>query len=187
MLDKGKQLLGYLTVEARGNYFRGAALVTDFRGIPTDFRYTEPVQPTKLERILYGGALDVYLREEVILDNLLDAVETRPVLWLVNAADLMLPVQKLSRLPAMLVESSNRSPLDASGLFEPTTEQCVFIFQADNISAPLRMTVPDDSIQGVAQFVQTLSSAAEGMDLLEPFGRIDKALEAIGDSETKQK
>jgi hypothetical protein len=182
-----KFLLGYLTIEEKDNYFRGAALVTDSRGIPTDFRYTEPVRPTKLERILYGGALDIYLREEVILDNLIEAVETRPMLWLVSTADLMAPVQKLSKLPAMLLEPSNRSPLDASGMYEPTAEQCVFIFQADNISAPLRLTVQEENIQSVAQFVQTLASAAEGMDLLEPFGRIDKALEAVGDSEIKQK
>jgi hypothetical protein len=187
LLEKSKQLLGFLTVEARGNFFIGAALVTDFRGIPADFRYTEPVRPTKLERILYGGALDIYLREEVILDNLIEAVETRPVLWLVSAADLIAPVQKLSRLPAMLIESSNRAPLDASGMYEPTAEQCVFIFQADNISAPLRLTVLDDNVQTVAQLVQTLTSAAEGMDLLEPFGRMDKALEAVADSEVKQK
>jgi hypothetical protein len=186
-LEKGKQLIGYLTVESRDNHFRGAALVTDFRGIPTDFRYTEPVRPTRLERILYGGALDIYLREEVILDNLLGAVETRPLLWLVGDVEMIAPVQKLSKLPTMAIESSNRSPLDSSGQYEPTAEQCVFMFQADNISAPMRLTVLEESVPLVSQFVQTLSSAAEGMELLEPFARIDKAIEAVSESETRQK
>jgi hypothetical protein len=184
-LEKGKQLVGYLTVEARENYFRGAALVTDFRGIPTDFRYTEPVRPTRLERILYGGALDIYLREEVILDNLLGAIETRPQLWLVPDGGLVTPVQKISKLPTLAVEASNRSPLEASGQYEMTAEQCVFIFQADNISAPLRLTVSEENTSAISQFVQILAAAAEEMELMEPFGRIEKALEAVGETEQK--
>jgi hypothetical protein len=187
LLEKGKSLIGYLTVDSKENYFIGAALVTDFRGIPADFRYTEPVRPTRLERILYGGALDIYLREEVILDNLLGAVETRPVIWLVGDSELIAPVQKLSKMPAMTLEPSSRSPLDASGQYEPTLESNVFLFQADNISAPLLLTVLDESIPLVSQFVQTLASAAEGMELLEPFGRISKALEAVSESAPRSK
>ena len=102
-MDSLKQLLGYLTIDSQENYFRGAALVTDSRGIPTDFRYTEPVRPTKLERVLYGSALDIYLREDIILDNLLGAVEAKPSLWLLTDEDLIAPVQKISKLPAVAI------------------------------------------------------------------------------------
>lgn len=184
-MDKGKQLLGYLTIDARDNYFRGAALVTDFRGIPSDFRYTDPVKPTRLERILYGGALDIYLREEVILENLLNAVETRPSIWLVDDEDLIRPVQKLAKLPVVAVEASQRSPLDQSGQFEPTAEHGVFIFQADNISAPLRLIVSEENISKMSQFAQLLAGAAEEMELTEPFARIAKAFEAVAEVESK--
>ncbi|MDR1966670.1 MAG: hypothetical protein LBQ36_08160 [Synergistaceae bacterium] len=184
-MEKGKQLIGYLTVDAQENYFRGAALVTDSRGIPTDFRYTEPVRPTKLERILYGSALDIYLREDIILDNLLGAIETKPSLWLLEDAELIGPVQKISRTPAIAVEASARAPLDQSGQCEPTAEQGVFMLQADNISAPLRLAVSDDNISKISQFAQTLTSSAEGMELLEPFSRIQRALETVSESESK--
>lgn len=184
MLSLGKVLLGYLTVEAKENYFRGAALVTDQRGIPADFRYTEPVRPTRLERILYGGALDIYLKEEVILENLLGAVEAAPSMWLVYDEELIKPVQKISKLPAIATEATQRTPLDQSGQFETTGEKGVFIFQADNISAPLRLTLSDDNIPKISQFAQTLSAAAEDMELLEPFARMAKAMEAVSETES---
>ena len=180
----GKVLLGYLTVDAKENYFRGAALVTDERGIPTDFRYTEPVRPTRLERILYGGALDIYLREEVILENLLGAVETKPSLWLVDDEELIKPVQKISKLPAIAIEASQRAPLDQSGQYEITAEKGVYVFQADNISAPLRLTLSDENAGKIAQFAQTLAAAAEDMELLEPFSRISKAIDAVAETES---
>ena len=105
-MDNIKLLLGYITIDSQENYFRGAALVTDSRGIPTDFRYTEPVRPTKLERVLYGNALDIYLREDIILDNLLGAVETKPSLWLLTDEALIAPVKKISKLPAVAVAQS---------------------------------------------------------------------------------
>ena len=64
--------LGYVSVEGAEGQFRGASLVVDQRGIPMDFRYTDPIRLSRLERILYGSALDVYLREELILQSLLE-------------------------------------------------------------------------------------------------------------------
>jgi hypothetical protein len=185
LLERGKQLLGYLTVDSKENYFRGAALVTDSRGIPTDFRYTEPVRPTKLERILYGNALDIYLREDIILDNLLDAIETKPSIWLVGDEELMAPIQKISKLPAITIEPSTRAPLEVSGQYEPTAEHGVFIFQADNISAPLRLIITDENVSKLSQFTQLLAAAAEDMELMEPFTRIARAIEAVSESEPK--
>jgi hypothetical protein len=185
-MDGNKQLLGYIMIDSQENYFRGAALVTDTRGIPTDFRYTEPVRPTKLERVLYGSALDIYLREDIILDNLLGAVETRPALWLLNDETLIAPVQKISKLPAISIAASSRSPMEQSGQCEPTSESGVFMLQADNISAPLRLTVSAENIAKINQLAQLLTSAAEGMELMEPFSRVARALDAVSEAESKQ-
>jgi hypothetical protein len=185
-MEQGRQLIGYLTVDSHENYLRGAALVTDSRGIPTDFRYTEPVRPTKLERILYGSALDIYLKEDIILDNLISAVETKPALWLLENADLIGPVQKLSKLPAIAVEVSARSPLEQSGQCEPTGEEGVFMLQADNISAPLRLTLAPENAARISQFARLLTASAEEMELTEPFSRVSRALDAIIEAESKQ-
>ena len=184
-MDSSKQLIGYITIDSQEDYFKGAALVTDSRGIPTDFRYTEPVRPTKLERILYGNALDIYLREEIILDNLLGAVQTKPAVWILSDEALIDPVQRISRLTALVIAASARSPLEQSGQCEPTGEEGVFMLQADNISAPLRLTVSEENISKISQLTQFLTAAAEGMELTEPFTRIARALEAVAETDKK--
>ncbi|MBP9957958.1 MAG: hypothetical protein KBF14_05845 [Synergistaceae bacterium] len=181
-MEKGKQLLGYLTIDEKDNYFCGAALVTDPRGIPVDFRYTEPVRPTRLERILYGGALDIYLREEVILENLIGAVEVKPSLWITNDISLIKPIQKISRISTLCIEKSSHSPLDQTGVSEPQAEKGVFLLQADGISSPLRLTLSDESLSKSTAIFQNLVTAAEEMELMEPFSRISKAMEAVAES-----
>ena len=185
-MANAKQLMGYLMIDSQEDYFRGAALVTDSRGIPSDFRYTEPVRPTKLERILYGSALDIYLREDIILDNLLGAVQAKPAMWILSDEALIEPVQRISRLPAVVVAGTTRSPLEQSGQCEPTGEEGVFMLQADNISAPLRLTVSGENISKISQFAGFLTSSAEEMGLTEPFTRIARALEAVAESEPKK-
>lgn len=181
-MEKGKQLLGYLTIDEKDNYFCGAALVTDSRGIPVDFRYTEPVRPTRLERILYGGALDIYLREEVILENLIGAVEAKPALWVTNDNSLLKAIQKISRISTLCIEKSSHSPLDQTGSSQPQAEKGVFLLQADGISSPIRVTLSDESLGKSDSIFQSLVTAAEEMELMEPFTRIGKALEAVSES-----
>jgi len=182
-MGSAKQLMGYVIIDSQEDYFRGAALITDSRGIPADFRYTEPVRPTKLERILYGNALDIYLREDIILDNLLGAVQTKPAIWILSDEELIEPIQRISKLPALVIATSARSPLDQSGQCEPTGEPGIFMLQADNISAPLRLTVSQENVAKISQFAELLTAAAEGMELTEPFTRITRALEAVAETE----
>ena len=174
--------LGYLIVEGQDGQFRGASLVVDLRGIPMDFRYTDPIRPTRLERILYGSALDVYLREELILQSLIGAAEAKPQLWICSDGDLLNPLKLTSKSKAVCLTPSNHAPLEAAGSVEPTGEPEVVFIQADSVSAPLRATFPSgvrpDEIQQTAAL---LAEAAATMELLEPFGRIQKALLSLAE------
>ena len=53
----------------------GAAMVTNERGYPQEFRLSASVRPSRMQRALHGGALRSYL-VEVIGPPLLDALET---------------------------------------------------------------------------------------------------------------
>ena len=166
--------LGYVSVEGAEGQFRGASLVVDQRGIPMDFRYTDPIRPSRLERILYGSALDVYLREELILQSLLGAVETTPSLWVCSEGDLLAPLKAAGKGRAIFLRGSARvrpRPM------EPTGEAEVLLIQADSVSAPLRASFsPGTRPDEIKQVVSLLVEAARTMELLEPFGRIEKAL-----------
>ena len=174
--------LGYVVVDGVEGQIRGASLVVDARGIPLDFRYTDPIRPTKLERVLYGSALDTYLREELVLQSLLGAVETRPQMWLCNELDLLVPLRTIGKIKTIFLTPSSHAPLDAVGHIEPTSEPEVLLLQADAVSAPLRMAFPAGSRPDEAQqAVALLVEAAKTMELLEPFGRVQKALAAVGE------
>ena len=169
--------LGYVTVEGAEGQFRGASLVVDLRGIPMDFRYTDPIRPSRLERILYGSALDVYLREELILQSLLGAVEVSPSLWICGEGDLLVPLKTAGKGKAILLGTTTRPPLESVGDVEPTSEAEALMVQADSVSAPLRVSFPPGTRPDeVKQVTALLVEAAKTMELLEPFGRIGKAL-----------
>src|SRR5664279_4390375 len=63
--------LAYFMAVKEGASYLGGLLVTDTSGIPLDFRYTEPITPTRLQSILYGKSLEPHLKEEVIQKTLL--------------------------------------------------------------------------------------------------------------------
>lgn len=174
--------LGYIVVEGAEGLFRGASLVADFRGIPMDFRYTDPIKPTRLERILYGNALEVYLREELILESLIGAVEVKPTLWICREPDLLAPLKRITKGKVLFLAPSSHSPLDAAGSVENTGETGVYMIQADSVSAPLRAAFSEGAKEDeVKQAAGILVEAAKTMELLEPFGRIQKALTSLGE------
>ena len=70
--------LAYLIVSSPiPNTYIGGVMVTDSRGLPVEFRYTEPIQPTKIQQVLYGQVLSNYIKREVILETLLKSVESK--------------------------------------------------------------------------------------------------------------
>ena len=63
--------LAYFVAMKEGASYLGGLLLTDVSGIPLDFRYTEPITPTRLQSVLSGKALEPHLTEEVIQRTLL--------------------------------------------------------------------------------------------------------------------
>lgn len=184
----GAKNLGYVLVDGSEGVFRGAVLVTDFRGIPADFRYTDPLRPSRIEKILYGSALDVYLKEELILESIVGAVEVRPLLWVCRDTDLLEPLSRAAKAKAVLLVPTNRAPFDATGDMEKQNDPGSYLIQADSVSAPLRMSLPlpkstEEEAKAVAAM---LVEAAATMDLLEPFSRMGKALAALGEEHGEQ-
>lgn len=55
-------LLGYLAhfVSPQQKYY-GGILITDIRGVPKEFRHSEPIVPTQTQKILYGDSLGIVL------------------------------------------------------------------------------------------------------------------------------
>ena len=59
--------MGYIDIYRSGkNDFLGGVLITDRLGIPVEFRHTETVSPTKVQQVLYGRALERFIKTETL-------------------------------------------------------------------------------------------------------------------------
>ena len=173
-------LLGYIVIQGGEGQLRGITLVTDPRGIPSDFRYTDLIRPKKLERILYGDAFDTYVKQELILESLLEAVNPDPSIWICNDREILTPLHELSKVKTVLLEESPHVPLDAPGSIENTADPGAYLIQAEANGNPLRAEFPEgvrsDEVQQAAAM---LTEFAETMTLLEPFTRIQRLMSAL--------
>jgi hypothetical protein len=172
---------GYLVVRVGddGSY-TGGLMVTDRHGLPLDFRYTDPVTPTRLQRALYGTALDRYLRSEVVLKTLLGAVQQRPALLLVE--DERLLDEEISGCPVVFAGSSRAAPLGEPGTLQEEGES-VYLAQVDAGSAPLRVAMAASRAAEISGVVGSLVDLAQSMDVLEPADRVRQALDLIATGE----
>jgi hypothetical protein len=91
-----------------------------------------------------------------------------------------MPLRIFTKNKVIMFMNSNHIPLDKVGDFESTGEIGVYHIQADSVSAPLKVmfysNVTDNDVKYV---VNLLVNASQTMELMEPFSRMQKALNAI--------
>lgn len=171
--------LAYFMAVKEGASYLGGLLVTDASGIPLDFRYTEPITPTKLQTVLYGKALEPHLKEEVIQRTLLKELKQPPDLFLVPATELAASASSEMKVPVLSVQRSQEAPLARLGESFRVSPREVLL-QAAEGSAPLRV-VFGAPLEATAQdaTLQRLLEAAYHMDLAEPLERVAAALQSL--------
>ena len=96
--------LNLLKNKGESNYI-GAVLVTDFFGVPNEFRCTHPVKPTEIQRQLYGSTLERHIGVELCGKPLLLALQKKPSLVLVKM-QFLLSVREGSASPVLFVRRS---------------------------------------------------------------------------------
>lgn len=181
-MKTGDLKLGYLLVTSpTPNVFIGGLMVTDSRGLPVEFRYTEPIQPSKIQQVLYGQVLSAYIKREVILETLLKNLESKFSCLLVEDENLVDYPAK--GYPIVRIASTKSSPIGAVGQTQEIAPGEVLV-QVTAESNPVRLTLskPEKSDSGVTDANDPLSlllEAGEGMDITEPLRRVQKALEII--------
>src|SRR6056297_4054402 len=82
--------LGYLMVTRTSESdYVGGIMVTDPYAIPVEFKYSEPIKPTGLQKILYGNSIEKYLLVDVIAKKLLQNIEEKPKFILIEDSRLL--------------------------------------------------------------------------------------------------
>lgn len=190
MATSSKPQVGYLiSLAIADNVYMGGAMVTDAYGLPIEFRYTEPVKATKLQRVLYGEVLEKYIQTDVILANILDNLEQKPPVFIVSDPQFLSAVEAKGRTAIWLGESRT-SPLAEVGATTSISEDEVLL-QLTSTGSPVRVKfspvskvaeqpgLSRTSRQG--ELIKTLVDSGRTMDVLEPMRRIDKALKLLWD------
>lgn len=196
-MKSADQKLGYLMVTSPvPNVYIGGLMVTDARGLPVEFRYTEPIQPTKIQQVLYGQVLSAYIKREVILETLLKSLESRFKCLLVEDEHFLDYAAKGYSI--VRIAATKTAPLGVAGKMQEIApgETLLQITAEGN---PIRISLPAagpskskapaeraTSPAGEApesdikpDAIAILMEAGQTMDITEPLRRIERALEII--------
>jgi hypothetical protein len=141
--------------------FMGAVLVTDSHGVPVEFKFTEPIVPSKTQRMVYGRVLERFLREDVIRNRLFGEVTQAPSLF-------VLPPDEFEGY------QGGGSPEVVALRRE---SEILVQFAAGEDAARISFGRMDRRLQ--EKIVQFLFHLSRSMDVLEPMERLDMALQNL--------
>ncbi len=162
----------YLVVHSDddGTYV-GGLMLTDESGLPVDFRYTDPITPTRLQRALYGGA--------VVAATLLKAASEPPTVLLVEDESLLDAIS--ADCPVAVIGPSRVPPLGERGATRTDVPGETLVQVTDGAN-PVRISVADPAT--TAEVTAALVALGGRMDPLEPADRVRAALELIAAGES---
>jgi hypothetical protein len=171
--------LAYFVSIKEGASYIGGLLITNSLGIPTDFRYTEPITPTKLQSILYGKALEPHLKGEVIQNALLKEIKSPPDLMFMQASDLVAGFAAETNFPTLSAQHTQELPMDALGALSRITPRELLVQIAEN-GHPLKILFGHgvgEAAQEAA--IKNVLDASYQMDVVEPMERVLGALRTL--------
>lgn len=172
--EKAPLKLGFLSYKDfdNGRRYRGAILVTDTSGKPLEFRATAPVQPNLIQKILYGKRLLPHILVELMGTPLVKAIKEKPSCILVMNRDLLALQGKVDS-PIIC--------LRPQGAFSPSGGEDALLTELMESAEfkPIVIEGNKDCIEDFRVWRIKLQEVFKGVDLLEPFERIGKAVEEV--------
>ncbi|MEI7474978.1 MAG: hypothetical protein WCK67_09395 [bacterium] len=183
MADNEIKLAYGAAFSSQGFGYIGAVLVSDSKGFPTEFRYTDPIVPTKIQQVLYGNGLEKYIKIDVILDSLIKAMSSFSKILLVQDEDLL--NYKSENVTVIRISATKIPPLSQVGEVS-NVKRNEYLIQTSNASSPIRVQFADHFACEGEKFnsaIETLIEAGNYMSVEEPLGRVYKTLELISAQE----
>lgn len=167
--------IGYLYILRDDEKYAGGIMIADERGIPIEFKYTEPVTPTKVQKVLYGDVLEKYLREEIIITNLSGKIENAPDIYVIND-DRNYYLEDVVKEKVITIKNTQLKPMKE---FSKQIKENEYILQANETSSPLRIMFSEDVKEEREEIMKNIAEVAKNTDITEPLTRIEEALKLI--------
>ncbi len=170
---------GYFLNLKNGEQYSGGMMVTDAASVPVEFKYTEPIKPTKIHRIIFGQVLDKYINEEVIKKSLMKELKNHPSLIFVKDAQLL--KEPFTRdVPVIMLQKTTLGALGDAGEFKRISgNNRDLLVQPVSSTSPLKVTFSTIEPDVQERVIAILRTVLMTVDIFEPFSRVETALKAI--------
>lgn len=170
------ELLGYITTRVfEGPTYLGGVLIVDKKGIPIEFKYIEPIKPSRLQTLLYGNTMDRYIRIESVGIPLVDAIEHKPNILFIREEP-FLEESKWS-FPIVSISRYKGEVLANIGEFKEL-ENGEFLLKIDT-NLPIRARIDKKSRERLQDLIILLIEVGQNFDIMEPFSRLEEAIKFI--------
>jgi hypothetical protein len=154
----------------------GAAMVTNDRGYPLEFRVSTAVRPSAVQRALYGHSLDSYVESELVGKVLIAELKRRPLVLLVNRLGLL---EAPLEVPVVFIAHSDR--------FVRTEGDGFRYRRIDGGTDPSRSwaLLSSASEASLAAAGEVVARAAQRFDPVEAFDRMSTAIGVLAESDQR--
>jgi hypothetical protein len=174
----GFMQLAYLMARTvNDDSWSGGLLITDERGLPLDFRYIEPIHPSHLQRLIYGGALRRYLILDAIAGTLLKAANTK-IDWVFTTDTFILEIDGQCGGKFVAIEQSKEHPFNFTGEWKKEAPGEI-LMQTASTGNPVQLTFIAKDDSETDKIAIKLSNMTHEFDFTEPLTRVGEALDEI--------
>jgi hypothetical protein len=170
--------LAYLIAEAvDDNSWSGGLLITDDHGLPLDFRYVEPIRPTRLQKLIYGESLKRSLMLDAIAGTLLKATNFKSE-WIFTNDPVLLELDGKTSGKVVSISNGEKDPLTEVGewRFDKVGEGAL---QVSPTGPPVKLHFDAKEKIDTDKIAEDLAWLASQFDFTEPLKRVQSALKEI--------
>lgn len=169
-------LFGYMGW-IQGHTSVAALLVTNRRGFPVEFRYTEPVEISEIQRLLHPQGSLIEALAEAVGRSLWNATERKPRLLLVEDVSFVRFWEELPSSEQGILACVEVAPNESYHL--PERKGTVVLPVESGSRRLLRAHVWPERPEVLEGVRQLFAEASEKMRLDEPFERVETVLKAL--------
>jgi hypothetical protein len=161
----------------------GGILVTNEIGVPLEFKYTEPVMLHKLQKTLYGAALERYLHETVTRDPLARELHSDPK-YVITGFEEKEYLATFAGREMIALQGVRSATSEPAGSFARTRDREALIMTDEGPGLRAAFSTSDEAAQ--QDIITWLQGISRTMDLLEPLERVKAALKMLASDERRR-
>ena len=184
--EEQNMMMGFLAlygISTQDGYL-GAILVTDLHGIPQEFRCSHPVKPTFIQKPLYGNTLEPYIGINLCGMPLIKSIQSRLSLIVVQK-EFLLEVRTASSCPVVFIRRAGEAIEINTSESSETTSKRERIDCSTGKFQPIVFVPHPGFVDDITSARETLENIFSYFDPLEPFDRMAKAIEVLGNQDKR--